>query len=80
VTIRVIGFARARELLGDRSNVSLPSLATVADAWHELVGAVPALEELSGWVRFAVDGALVPPERPLHDGQELAVLPAVGGG
>jgi molybdopterin converting factor small subunit len=80
VTVRVVGFARARELLGDRAEVSVPDGGSIADAWSQLVRTIPELSELSASVRFAVDGALTGAEYDLHDGQELAILPPVGGG
>jgi molybdopterin converting factor small subunit len=80
VTVRVVGFARARELLGDRGQVSVADGGSIADAWAQLVTTIPELSELSASVRFAVDGALTRPEYGLRDGQELAILPPVGGG
>jgi molybdopterin converting factor small subunit len=80
VTVRVVGFARARELLGDRGRLSVADGCSVADAWEQLVAAIPELSELRASVRFAVDGALTEPEYGLRDGQELAILPPVGGG
>lgn len=78
--VRVVGFARARELLGNRGQVSVADGGSIADAWEQLVCAIPELSELSTTVRFAVDGALTGAEYGLRDGQELAILPAVGGG
>jgi molybdopterin converting factor small subunit len=80
VTVRVVGFARARELLGGRGQVSIDDGGSIADAWEQLVSAIPELSELSGSVRFAVDGALTGAEYGLRDGQEVAILPPVGGG
>jgi molybdopterin converting factor small subunit len=79
VTVRVAGFAQARELLADSATLELSEPACVADVWSRLVEKVPAMREL-GAVRFAVGGAIVAPDRRLHDGDEVAVLPPVGGG
>jgi molybdopterin converting factor small subunit len=54
--------------------------ASIADAWKQLVAAIPELSELSASVRFAVDGALTESDFGLREGQELAILPPVGGG
>ncbi len=78
--VRVVGFARARELLGNRGQVSVADGGSIADAWEQLVRAIPELSELSASVRFALDGALTGAEHGLRDGQELAILPPVGGG
>ncbi len=80
VIVRVVGFARARELLGNRGQVSVADGGSIADAWEQLVSAIPELSELSASVRFAVDGALTGAGYGLREGQELAILPPVGGG
>lgn len=80
MTVRVVGFARAREVLGNYGPLSMADGASIADAWKQLVDAIPELSELSASVRFAVDGALTEPEYRLREGQELAILPPVGGG
>jgi molybdopterin converting factor small subunit len=67
-------------LLGDRGQVDMVDGGSVADAWAQLVSAIPELSDLNASVRFAVDGALTGSEYYLRDGQELAILPPVGGG
>jgi molybdopterin converting factor small subunit len=79
VTVRLVGFARARELLADRRSIEVAEAARVSDVWHELLEAIPELSEVPG-VRFAVGGTMIEPDRVLHAGDELAILPAVGGG
>jgi molybdopterin converting factor small subunit len=79
VTVRIVAFASARELLAGRTTLELPEQACAVDAWARLVEDVPELLSLRG-VRFAVAGSIVPPDWELQDGDEFAVLPAVGGG
>jgi molybdopterin converting factor small subunit len=79
VTVRLIAFARARELLGDRRSIEVAAGARVSDAWSRLLEAIPDLSEVRG-VRFAVDGTMSEPDRVLHENDELAIFPAVGGG
>jgi molybdopterin converting factor small subunit len=79
VTVRLITFARARELLAERHSIEIADGARVCDAWIRLLETIPQLSELHG-VRFAVGGRMSDPDRVLHDGDELAILPAVGGG
>jgi molybdopterin converting factor small subunit len=79
VTVRLLAFARARELLSDRREIELPDGARISDAWRLLLTALPGLADVRG-VRFAVGGSFAEPERVLSDGEELAILPAVGGG
>jgi molybdopterin converting factor small subunit len=79
VTVRLTAFARARELLAERRSIQVADGARVSDAWKWLLEVVPQLSELRG-VRFAVGEQMSEPDRVLHEGDELAILPAVGGG
>ncbi len=81
MTVRVLAFARIRELLGaPESTITLPDGARVCDAWSALTGRAPALEELSSSTRVARNGLLVPRDERLQDGDEIALLPPSGGG
>jgi molybdopterin synthase catalytic subunit len=74
ITIRL--FAGLRERAGaGQLEVELPDEASVADVW-------PALElgdEPPGLL-FAVNRTYAEPERPLADGDEVALIPPVSGG
>jgi molybdopterin converting factor small subunit len=79
-SIRVVAFAQARELLAASScALELQSAATVGEAWAALCERYPKLAALEA-VRFARNNAIASNDEPLQDGDELAVLPAVGGG
>lgn len=79
--LRVIAFASLRELLGNRElELELAERATVEDAWRNLARRFPELEPLRASTRLACNGALTAPDRTLADGDELALLPPVGGG
>jgi len=79
--IRVLAFAHLRELLGQAGlAVELPADATAGDAWALLAQRLPALAAAGASTRFARNGALVSAGEPLRDGDELALLPPVGGG
>jgi molybdopterin synthase catalytic subunit len=69
-------FAGLREQAGiGRRELELPDGATTADVW-------PALElgdEPSGLL-YAVNRAYADPDRPLADGDEVALIPPVSGG
>jgi MoaE-MoaD fusion protein len=81
ITVRVRLFAMQRELAGTRSlDLTLPSGATVEDAWAALVERVPALAPGRPAVRFAVNAAYTDPTTPLSDGDEVACIPPVSGG
>jgi MoaD family protein len=79
--IRVRLFAAPREALGKSEiEVSLPHGATVADLIEHLKTAHPILRAYTRFLSVAVNRAYVGWETELHDGDEVACLPAVGGG
>lgn len=81
MTVRVIAFARVREVLGfGERALELAAPATVLDAWAALAAGSHALSALGASTRFARNGSLVAGDVALHDGDELALLPPVGGG
>jgi molybdopterin synthase sulfur carrier subunit len=79
--VRVLAFARLRELLGfGQRDVDLPSDATVDALWKQLVPAAQPAAALRASTRFARNGTLVDGSVPLLDGDEVAFMPPVGGG
>ena len=78
VTVRC--FATLRELAVDRSTLTLPAGALVADAWRELARSYPGLVAHRPFVRPARIGAYVAWEVALEEGDQLAFLPPVSGG
>jgi MoaD family protein len=81
VRVRVLAFARLRELLASGElTLELTTGARVSDAWQMLAGRHPALEQLANSTRFARNGQIVSCDTPLADGDEIALLPPVGGG
>ena len=74
VTIRL--FAGLRERAGTgRRELDLPDGASVADVWAALdLGAEPP------GLLYAVNRAYTEPDRPLADGDEVALIPPVSGG
>ncbi len=81
MTVRVLAFARARELLpsGDFT-LEVGDGACVADAWTALLRDFPALRELAATIRIARNGRIGESAEPLAAGDDLALLPPVGGG
>ena len=79
MTVRVLLFAYLRERCGVREiDVDLPEGASVADVWHRLgerFATLPAEPP-----RFAVNRVYVDKGHPLHDNDELALIPPVSGG
>lgn len=75
VRVRVLLFARLRELAGEpRRDLDLAAGATVGGAWDRL-GLGPALG-----IRAAVNQEFTGFDTRLHDGDELAFIPPVSGG
>jgi molybdopterin synthase catalytic subunit len=78
VTVRC--FATLRELAGDRTTLTLPPGAVLADAWTVLADLHPGLVPHRPFVRAARNGAYAAWEAPLEEGDEVAFLPPVSGG
>ena len=74
ISVRLFAGLRERAGLG-RRELELPDGATVADVWGPLeLGDEPA------GLLYAVNREYAAPERPLADGDEVAVIPPVSGG
>jgi molybdopterin converting factor small subunit len=81
VRVRVLAFARLRELLGfGERDIEVTGDATVDALWAQLVPAAQAASALRASTRFARNGALVDGSAALLDGDEIALMPPVGGG
>lgn len=79
--ISVLYFAVFRERLArDEEALELPPGATVADAIAVLAGRHAAIAALRGKFRVAVNQDFSDDDRPLADGDELALIPPVAGG
>jgi molybdopterin synthase catalytic subunit len=79
--VRVRLFAMQRELAGTRGvELDLAPGATIEDAWAALVDRFPSLASGRAALRFARNGGYAPPETPLDDGDEVAMIPPVSGG
>jgi molybdopterin converting factor subunit 1 len=79
--IRVRFFAAPREALGKSDlEVTLPEGATVTDLIEHLKAEHPILRAYTRFLSVAVNKAYVGWETELHDGDEVACLPPVGGG
>ena len=81
--LRVVvkAFARARELLGcDTLSLELPSGSTVAAIRPLLIERAPAFADIASSTRVARNGSLARLSDALNDGDEIALLPPVGGG
>jgi molybdopterin converting factor subunit 1 len=81
MTIRVLAFARLREILGmPESTLELPAGARIADAWAALARERRELVPERRSTRAARNGCIVSFDAALSEGDEVAFLPPVGGG
>jgi molybdopterin converting factor small subunit len=79
IEVQVLLFASARECAG-RAHLpqALPAGTTVRDLVARLYETYPGLRDLR--LSFAVNAAYAGLETELHDGDEVACIPPVGGG
>jgi molybdopterin synthase catalytic subunit len=73
-------FAMLRELAVERTAMTLPPGASLADAWDALAAEHPGLVPHRAFVRAARNGAYAAWGTALVDGDEVAFLPPVSGG
>lgn len=79
--VRVLAFARLRELLGfGERDVDVADGATIDDVWAQLAAGSAELAGLRASTRFARNGALADGGSAVNAGDEIALLPPVGGG
>ena len=79
--ISVLYFAVFRERLGKgHDELDLPTGATVAEAVAALAARHPAIAQLRGTFRIAVNQDFTDDAHALADGDELALIPPVAGG
>jgi molybdopterin converting factor subunit 1 len=79
MTVRVLFFAYLRERCGVRElALQLPEGSTVSDLWSTLRTSYDRLPAEPP--RFAVNRLYVDKAHPLHDNDELALIPPVSGG
>ncbi len=81
MALRVLAFARLRELLGfTEREFALAPHATLDDVWSTVTAGSPEAARLRASTRFARNGAIADGATHVADGDEIALLPPVGGG
>jgi len=79
--VRVVCFGGIRELLGGPTlTLELAEGASVGDAWAELLRLHAGLARYQRSVALALNQSFASPAEPLHEGDEVALLPPVSGG
>lgn len=79
--IRILAFARVREIVGaSETSVETGAGATAREVWRMLAERYASLVPFDSSIRFARNGTIVAADSTLHEGDELALLPPVSGG
>ncbi|HVA64223.1 MAG TPA: molybdenum cofactor biosynthesis protein MoaE [Terriglobales bacterium] len=79
--IRAVLFAGLAQRLGVREEwLELPGSPTAADVFRHYRAREPQLGELGRSLLLAVNAEFSAPETPLHEGDEVALLPPMSGG
>jgi len=74
-------FASAREAVGQRAlALDLPDGLSAGDLLARLVSDYPRLAACAPHLRLAVNESYTDQHHPLHDGDEVALIPPVSGG
>jgi len=81
MTVRVLAFARLRDALGfGQRDIEVASGTTVEQLWSQVTSASPDAAGLRAATRFARNGSLAEAGAVFSDGDEIALMPPVGGG
>jgi len=81
IRVRVKFFAAPREAIGaGEIERELPAGSTVGELIDLLTEEYPVLRAYTRFISVAVNRAYVGMQTELHDGDEVACLPPVGGG
>lgn len=79
--VRVLFFAGLRELAGNRElYYDLETGATLADLRERIRADLPGFREREKALRWAVGEEYAPLDRPLSEGESVALIPPVSGG
>jgi molybdopterin converting factor subunit 1 len=81
IKVRVKFFAAPREVIGTSEvELEIPAGSTAGELIELLTEQYPALRSFTRFINVAVNRAYVGMQTELHDGDEVACLPPVGGG
>ncbi|PYQ54918.1 MAG: hypothetical protein DMF53_28805 [Acidobacteria bacterium] len=76
--IRLLAFATAADALGTgETDLEMPEGSRISDLRSRLDHDHPGMIPLWPRLAVAIDGRIVPPDTPLEDGAEVALLPPV---
>lgn len=78
--VRVLFFGHLKDLAGECEQLVLPDPASVKDMLTVLCKRFPELSQWLGPARIAVNMEYASSDTPLHEGDEVALLPPMSGG
>lgn len=79
--VKVLYFASAQGLANLKSErMRLGEGSSVKDMASEVIRLHPDLKSIEPTIRYAVNFEIAGQDAPLHDGDEVAILPPVAGG
>jgi molybdopterin converting factor subunit 1 len=79
--VKVLYFASAQGLANMKSeNMRLRKGGSLKDLAAEMLRLHPELKSIEPTIRYSVNFEIAEENAPLHDGDEVAVLPPVAGG
>lgn len=74
-------FALVRERTGKaEERLEVPADALARDVFQAVIDRHPSLGPMRGRIRLAVNEELVPEDTPVHEGDEVVLIPPVAGG
>jgi molybdopterin converting factor subunit 1 len=81
LNVKVLYFASARDLATTSTEtLAVPEGSSLGGLAATIFRLHPALGKLRTSVKFSVNLDVVGPDKPLHEGDEVGVLPPVAGG
>ncbi len=79
--VRVVYFGMLRDMAGRvQETVELKEGARLAELFSDLQKRIPGLSKFGGSLALSINYEYAPTDSPLHDGDEVALLPPVSGG
>ena len=78
--VRVRAFGRIREITGSEMSLEVTGDERIQSLWERLCTDHPALRALRESTRFYRNGVLAKPDEIVAPGDEVGLLPPVGGG